>query len=144
MAVPQRVSPLLDRSGMRQPNRSYSPLFSQKGNVVSTNRRIAGGGNSACDDLPMYSPCESAASRFTAWFCRTPLILGAAFHCVVAGGGDHCETGTHCSPPSRSFLTNVMDPFTVIEVAPIKSIFPPAANVTGPAKVNRVTVSPGP
>ncbi len=61
----------------------------------------------------------------------------------VLGAGVHCDTGVQRSP-NKSFRMNVMDPFRVRVAWPIKLTFPPAPNVTGPLKVNKVTISPGP
>lgn len=58
--------------------------------------------------------------------------------------GLHCETGIHCNPGTKSLLTNVIEPLTVTDSAPIKSILPPEASIKGPLNAKKVTVSPGP
>jgi hypothetical protein len=57
--------------------------------------------------------------------------------------GLHCDTTCHCGIP-KSVLTNVIVPSMVSEFNPLKSMFPPAANVTGPPIVKNVIISPGP
>jgi hypothetical protein len=57
--------------------------------------------------------------------------------------GLHCDTGFQNCPP-RSVLTNVIVPFTVTELAPIRSMLPPVLKVTGPPREKKVTISPGP
>ena len=70
-------------------------------------------------------------------------LTWAAVVAGVAGVGLHCDTSFQYKPP-RSVLTNVIVPLTVNELMPIRSIFPPPPNVTGPPKVKNVTISPGP
>src|SRR5690242_12225853 len=88
---------------------------------------------------------------------KLKLELSPAWMVAVVGDADtvnsaglampelHCATGVHaCVGPLRSFLTNVIDPFTVTLGAPPRLILPPELKVTLPVTVKNVTISPGP
>src|SRR5450755_2194108 len=72
-----------------------------------------------------------------------PTLVRACAPVAGLTGGLHCDTGFQSEPP-RSLRTKVIEPVTAMEFAPIKSMFPPAANVTDPPNVKKVIVSPGP
>lgn len=58
--------------------------------------------------------------------------------------GLHCDTGTQSRVPVPSVLMNVIEPFTLTLLLPIKLIFPPEENVETPPSGKKVTISPGP
>jgi hypothetical protein len=59
-------------------------------------------------------------------------------------GALHRETGTQNGAVPRSLTTKVIEPLTVSVFDPIKLMFPPAPNVTGPLMERKVAISPAP
>ena len=77
--------------------------------------------------------------KFRRWSSRLDYPGGG-----LAGlGGVHCDTGNHDGPP-KSVRTNVIEPLTVMDVAPIKLMFPPDPKTIEPPRGKKVTDSPGP